>query len=382
MLPLILGLIVLVVFSMTPAVVYAFDFHVSHSDPIAPVILGVTGILFVALVGRFSARKIGLPSVLGELILGMLIGNLAWYFHFDLILVLREGPAIFDAVQDLLHGEEMVAATVNAVGEQSAERLRAILQGPNGGELLQVAQTVDVFSRYGIIFLLFLVGLETSIDEMRAAGGESARVAIIGVVAPFALGFIVSRMLIPDMDLQTSLFLGATLAATSVGITAMVLQEMKVQATRTAHIILGAAVFDDVLGLLILAIVSGIVVTGSIDVANIVVIIIASTIFIVGSFYLGPILIEYIVGLIRHFDEVEAKMFVSYMFVMVLAYMANFAGLATIIGAFAAGLILQDAYFKHWNHRKCPFSIKDLIMPLEVVLVPIFFEIMGIQVKL
>ena len=368
---------------LLPSVVIAFEFHVSHSDPIAPVILGVTSILFLALIGRFSARKLGLPSVLGELIVGILIGTIGYYLQFDLVLVLREGTAIFETMGKLLQGEELELACLNTIGVESTWQILDILRGPHGNELLQVAHVVDVFSRYGVIFLLFLVGLDTSIDEMRKVGPDSSRVAIVGVLMPFLLGLLASILLIEDVEFHTSLFMGATLAATSVGITAMVLQEMNMQQSEVARIILGAAVFDDVLGLLMLAIVSGIVVTGSVDLINISMIVIMATLFLLASIYLGPYFIRFIVKLFRRLDLIEAKMFVSYIFVMMLAWMANLSGLAPIIGAFTAGLILHDAYFESWNeHRKCPICIKDLIMPLEVILVPIFFVLMGIQVKL
>ena len=376
-------LFLLFVVALLPSVASAFQFHVSHSDPVAPVILGVTGILFVALIGRFSARKLGFPSVLGELLMGILVGNIAYYFSFDLITVLREGPAIFETIQNLLQGEDLELACINAVGVEGTWHILDILRGPHGNEMLQVAHAVDVFSRYGVIFLLFLVGLDTSIDEMRQVGPDSGRVAIIGVLLPFLLGLLASSLLIENVEFHTSLFIGATLSATSVGITAMVLQEMKMQQTETARIILGAAVFDDVLGLLMLAVVSGIVVTGSVDLINVAMIIVMASLFLLAAVYLGPFFIRFIVRLFHRLDLVEAKMFVSYLFVMVLAWLANLSGLATIIGAFTAGLILHDAYFESWNNdRKCPVCIKDLIMPLEVILVPIFFVLMGIQVKL
>ena len=374
---------ILICLLLLPAVASAVEFHISHNDPVAPVILGVTGILFVALIGRFSARKLGFPSVIGELIMGILVGNLAFYYHVDLIMVLREGPAIFETVENLLKGEELELACLNAIGAEGTWYILDILRGPHGNEILQVAHTVDVFSRYGIIFLLFLVGIETSVDEMRKVGPNSGRVAVLGVLLPFVLGMIASSLLLEDAELHTSMFLGATLAATSVGITAMVLQEMKMEKTEIAHTILGAAVIDDILGLLMLAIISGIVITGSIDLIHISITIIIATLFLVATIYIGPYFIRLIVRLFCRLDIVEAKMFVSYLFVMVMAWMANLAGLATIIGAFAAGLILQDAYFERWDDdRKCPVTIKDLIMPLEVILVPIFFVLMGLQVKL
>ena len=376
-------LCVLVCLLLLPAVASAVEFHISHNDPVAPVILGVTGILFVALIGRFSARKLGFPSVIGELIMGIVVGNLAFYYQVDLIMVLREGPAIFETMENLLKGEGLELACLNAIGAEGTRHILDILRGPHGNEILQVAHTVDVFSRYGIIFLLFLVGIETSVDEMRKVGPNSSRVAVIGVLLPFVLGMVASWLLLEDVELHTSMFLGATLAATSVGITAMVLQEMKMEKTEIAHIILGAAVIDDILGLLMLAIISGIVITGSIDLVHISITVIIATLFLAATIYIGPYFIRLFVRLFCRLDIIEAKMFVSYLFVMVMAWMANLAGLATIIGAFAAGLILQDAYFESWDDdKKCPVTIKDLIMPLEVILVPIFFVLMGLQVKL
>jgi Kef-type K+ transport system membrane component KefB len=367
----------------TPSTVSALQFHTQHSDPIAPVLLGVTGILFVALLGRFGARKLGLPSVLGELGMGILIGNLAYVLGFDLVVVLREGPAFFDAVKDLLHCEAVELACIHSLSTENAEHMLALLRGPHGNELIQVAQTLDVFSRYGIIFLLFMVGLRTSIKEMRQVGTDSLRVAVIGVLLPFALGFASSRLLIPDISLHTSLFLGAALGATSIGISVMVLQELKMESTKVARIILGAAVLDDILGLVLLSIVSGIVVTGGIEAGQVMVVIAMTAIFLAGAVYLGPWLLKLTIHLVRHLDLMEAKMFISFLFVMVLAWMANLAGLATIVGAFTAGLIMHDAYFRHWGHeREHTVCIKDLIMPLEVILVPIFFVLMGIQVKL
>ena len=366
-----------------PGVAAAWQFHTSHSDPVAPVLLGVTVILLMALLGRFGARKLGLPTVLGELCMGIFIGNLAYLLDFDLVIILREGPAFFDTVTNLLHGEAVLEACVNALGPEKAEHVFALLQGPHGSELVTVAQTLDVFSRYGVIFLLFMVGLRTSVDEMRQVGADSLRVAVIGVLLPFGLGFFASHMLIPDITLHTSLFLGATLGATSVGITVMVLQEMKLEQARVARIILGAAVLDDILCLLLLAIVSGIVVSGGIDAMHILAVIAMSTLFLAGAVYLGPLLLKFVIHLVRHLDIGEAKLFISFLFVMVLAWLANLAGLATIVGAFTAGLIMHDAYFHYWGpEREHTICIKDLIMPIEAILVPIFFVLMGIQVKL
>ena len=146
---------------VVPSTATAIQFHTSHSDPVAPVILGVTAILFVALLGRFGARKLGLPSVLGELTMGIVIGNLAYVFGYDLITILREGPAVFKTVENLLQGESLEQACSHALGDAKTEYVLGLLRGPHGNELLQVSHALDVFSRYGIIFLLFMVGLRS-----------------------------------------------------------------------------------------------------------------------------------------------------------------------------------------------------------------------------
>ena len=120
--------LLLLMVALLPSVAEAVQFHVSHSDPIAPVILGVTGILFVALIGRFGARKLGMPSVLGELLMGILVGNIAYYLSFDLVTVLREGPAIFDIVENMLHGEELELASLNAIGVEGTWRVLDVLR--------------------------------------------------------------------------------------------------------------------------------------------------------------------------------------------------------------------------------------------------------------
>ena len=355
-----------------------------HGDPIAPVILGVTSILAFAVLGRVGARKLGQPTVLGELLMGVLLGNLAFYYQFDLLAILREGPRVFDVVNGVLAGGDINEVAVAIFGVDKGPELVAILHGPYGGEVIQVAHAVDVFSRYGVIFLLFMVGLETDLDEMWRVGGDSIRVAVLGVVFPVALGFVCVLLLRPGETLNSTLFIAATLGATSIGVAADVLKEMGRANSLEGRIILGAAIGDDILGLIILAIVSGIVVSGAIVPFDLVFIVLLSVAFLVAAFVAGPTVIRWMATLMNRLDFVEAKMFTSYLFVMVLAWLANFAGLATIIGAFAAGIILHDGYFKdHTDADKGHvISIRRLIEPLEVILVPIFFILMGIQVKI
>jgi Kef-type K+ transport system membrane component KefB len=345
-----------------------------HSDPIAPVILGVTWILSMAILGRFLSRRVGQPAVVGELLMGIVVGNVGYFFGGDLVTLLREVPQIFDVMSGI--------PTATMFDGETSQQLNRILNEPDGGVMLQVAHTVDVFSRYGVIFLLFMVGLESSVEKMLGVGGDSIRVAIIGVAAPFALGFGTMYLLMPDASSNTMMFIAATLGATSVGITARVLREMRQDQSREGQIILGAAVMDDILGLIILAIVSGIIVSGGVHVTTVLRTVLLSLLFLGGAVWAGPYLLRITVRLLGRLDIVEAKLFTSFLFVMLLAWLASLVGLATIIGAFTAGIILHDKYFEDVFDPDQFVSIKDLIQPLEVILVPLFFVLMGIQVKL
>jgi Kef-type K+ transport system membrane component KefB len=204
------------------------------------------------------------------------------------------------------------------------------------------------------------------------------------MLTPFALGLGVAWLASPDNSLGALLFIGATLGATSVGITARVLSELQVLRSREASIILGAAIFDDVFGLVSLAIVSGIVVNGTVESGSIAQILGLSALFVVASLYAGPYVLRAIIHSMRGMELVETKIFVSFIFVMGLSWFADLVGLATIIGAFAAGLILNDCYFRRWEKDcfRSTVSIKSLMAPLEAILVPIFFVLIGLQVKL
>ncbi|MBT8428689.1 MAG: cation:proton antiporter [Gammaproteobacteria bacterium] len=357
----------------------------AHADPVAPVILGVTAILVCAVVGRYLARRFGQPSVLGELIIGIALGNLVYLLGGDFILVVREGRLLFDMIDLTFAGASMQDAAAQIFPDPVlAKKIVEIVEGPDGMQLLSIVHTVDMFSRYGVIFLMFLVGLESSVEEMRSAGMPSLKVAIVGMVTPFVLGLAVAWLVLPDNSVGSLLFIGATLGATSVGITARVLDELNVVHSQEARVILGAAIFDDVLGLVSLAIVSGIVISGSIQGAAVLEILAHATLFILAVMYAGPHVLRTLIAMMHGLQTHEAKIFVTFIFVMGLSWFADLVGLATIIGAFAAGLIMNDQYFSGWKSdpKYGRETIRSLMDPLEAILVPIFFVLIGLQVKL
>ena len=352
-------------------------------DPAESVIFWMTLIFFFGVMGRYIAVRLKQPGVLGELLMGVLVGNLCYFFGLQLAVVLREGSAVFAIMRDLLIGLPLTQAIETAIPDPHyANQVLLALRGSQGIDLIKVAYVLDIFSRYGVIFLLFMVGLESSLTELKQTGRASLQVALLGVLAPIGLGFLVSAALMPDSSFSVHLFVAATLSATSVGITARVLKDMNKLHTREAKTILGAAMLDDILGLVILAIVSSLVVSGLIDTFVVTKIVALSILFFAGVIFIGPLILKRAVRFFSFLDPWEAKLSIVFMFVMSLSWLATAVQLASIIGAFAAGLIIHDGFFAAKEGSKgIVLGIKEIMAPLEALLAPLFFMLIGIQVK-
>lgn len=354
-----------------------------HFDPVSLIIFWVTTIYSLSIIGQFFAKKIGQPSVLGELLMGIIVGNICYYFRVPEMILLREGSGIFNILPELLANKSLFSSLTHDVGNTPKfEIIHQALLGPHGADLLNTAYVLDVFSRFGIIYLLFLVGLETSWIELKKVGKPAILVASIGVLAPMFLGFIVFTLFVQH-GFQTNIFIAATLSATSVGITARVLQDLKKIRTKEAKIILGAAMIDDVLGLFILALVSSLVLQGYVSAWGLMQIFISTCFFFIIALSLGPSLVKLLVHVTIFLELWEAKLVIAFLFIMLLSWLASLLNLSTIIGAFIAGVILKDESFENHAHGKTRAStIQELISPLQFLLAPLFFFLMGVQVKL
>ncbi|MCH2203753.1 MAG: cation:proton antiporter [Fuerstiella sp.] len=320
----------------------------SHKDPVAEVLLAISIILLLAKISGDVFERVGMPAVLGELSVGILLGN--WQ--------LMTGSEIFDFFKP--HPDDAQAMTGNVL---------------------------DMLSRIGVVLLLFTVGLESRIKDMASVGVSSLLVAIIGVIAPMALGFGVGYLLVSEdsSDWQVPAFLGATLCATSVGITARVLRDIGKSKTRESSIILGAAVIDDVLGLVVLAVVAGVIREGEhfevMSLFRIVGLALAflTTAMILGAFQLPRMMFKAASFLRGHGLLVTTALTICFLFSWAANHLAD---LATIIGAFAAGLILEGAHYQEVGEKWKNRSLEDALAPLTALLVPVFFVATGIAVDL
>jgi Kef-type K+ transport system membrane component KefB len=244
---------------------------------------------------------------------------------------------------------------------------------------------IEGLARLGVIILLFEVGLESTVRDMLKVGWPSLFVAVLGVAAPFALGWWTGALLLPDRSVYVHVFLGATLTATSVGITARVLKDLGHSQSREARVILGAAVIDDVLGLVILAVVSGVITAadagGTLSTGAIVLILVKALGFLVGALALGLVISPRLFGFASRLRGSGVLLATALVFCFALAYLASFIGLAAIVGAYAAGLILERVHYRDLAQRE-EQELEHIIQPISQFLVPVFFVLMGMRVGL
>jgi Kef-type K+ transport system membrane component KefB len=309
---------------------------VVQGEPIATVALWLVIILVSARLGGETATLIGQPAVLGELVVGVLLGNLKW-----------SGLTVLEPIKR--------------------------------------ADSIEMLAGLGVLILLFEVGLESTVAQMLKVGASSVLVAVIGMVVPFALGWLVAAWLLPETSRYTQIFLAATLTATSVGITARVLKDLGKATSDEARIILGAAVVDDVLGLIILATVVALIAApasaGSFSYFVLAEIVLKATLFMAGALVIGVMATPQIFAVVARLQNRGALIIAGLTFCFFTAWLAAAAGLAPIVGAFAAGLVLEELHSRPFVERG-EKSLTELMEPLSSFLTPIFFVLMGMRTDL
>jgi Kef-type K+ transport system membrane component KefB len=303
-------------------------------DPL--VLAGVAAMLVVAKLGGEVCERLKQPAVLGELLGGALLGALA-------------------------------------------------LAGVGTFQALKTDAVVGALAEIGVIVLLFEVGLESDFDALLKVGLSSLLVALLGTAGSFLLGWGVARLFLPDAPPLTQLFVGAAVTATSVAVTARVLRDLGRLQTPTARIILGAAVIDDVVGLAALAVMKGAVEASAsgarLSAVGVALIAAKAAAFLVGAVFVGKLVVPQV---FRGAGKLEGRgvllaLAVSICFAM--AWAAAAVGLAAIIGAFAAGLLLEEAHFARLPYHT-KHDLHELLQPVSQLLVPLFFVLVGLRVDL
>jgi len=287
--------------------------------------------------------------------------------------VIEPGEIIFKIVI-ILFAAKVFGELAERIGQPPVlgELLAGVVLGGSLLGLIEQNSALILLAELGVIILLFEIGLESDLEEFLRVGSSALVVALLGIAGPFAAGY--AAALAFGLSHTVAIYIGATLTATSVGITARTLTDLGQLRTPEAKIILGAAVIDDVLGLIILAIVVGLVETGVVDAWQIGKITLLAIGFLVGAIAIGIPVAPRVLSITKRLRTRGILTVSAFVFCLGLAYLAHELRLATIVGAFAAGLVLaRTEDFAH---------IQERIRPVADIFVPIFFVMLGVSVDL
>ncbi len=316
------------------------------------VLLSLVVVYLASKVGGELSNQVGLPPVLGELVGGVVVGISV--FH---LLVFPEGGT--DSSNSL------IVSFLQTTAGLTPEAAPAVFAAQS--------EVISVLAELGVIILLFEIGLESNLKDLMAVGIQATVVAIVGVVVPFAAG-TVGLMTLFGISAIPAIFAGAALTATSIGITSKVLSELGRLNSKEGQIILGAAVIDDVLGIIVLAVVASLAKDGVVDVSKVIYLIISATGFILGAILLGNVFNKSFVAIADQLKTRGGLVIPAFIFAFAMAYLAAVIHLEAILGAFAAGLVLEET-----DKRK---ELQRQVCPIADMLVPIFFVTVGAKTDL
>lgn len=321
---------------------------------LAGVLLSLVVVYFASKLGGEIARRVNLPPVLGELVGGVLVGVSA----FHLLMFPESGATAADSA--LMPILQLISG-----GTLSPETLESVFSSQT--------EVLEVLAELGVIILLFEIGLESDLRELTKVGYQAALVAVVGVLVPFAGGTVALIALFHTPTIP-AIFAGAALTATSIGITSKVLSELGRLKSKEGQIIVGAAVIDDVLGIIVLAVVASLAKTGEVDVMNLVYLMVSASAFLLGSIFLGKFFNQAFVAIADKLQTRGKLIIPALVFAFLMAFLANAIHLEAILGAFAAGLVLDET-----DKRK---ELDQQVLPIADILVPIFFVTVGAKADL
>lgn len=316
------------------------------------VLLTLVVIYIASKVGSEIAKRFDLPPVLGELVAGVIIG----------VSALR---AVIFPEGGLTASDSLIMTILQSLNQLTPETLNQIFSSQS--------EVISILAELGVIILLFEIGLESDLRQLKDVGIQAIVVAFMGVAAPFVAGMI-GLMYFFHVAAIPAIFAGAALTATSIGITSKVLAELGQLQSKEGQIIVGAAVIDDILGIIVLAVVASLAKTGTVDIKNVLILLISAIAFLGGSIFLGGIFNRTFVSVVNKLKTRGNVVIPAFIFAYLMAFIGNAIHLEAILGAFAAGLVLDETDVRN--------ELDELIKPVADLLVPIFFVTVGARADL
>lgn len=355
----------------------------SSMDPFSFILLEFGLIVILALFGHILSRHYRLPKVLGELLVGIVAGNLLYWLDwspvFFMVMHISDAGQIFKAVWT---SSLSVTDTVNHLyspdnpeTQAFVTRLSEVFTSNKSPALVLLGVALWMFSNFGVFLLLFKLGLETKVEEIiEAAEPLAFLVSAAGTLIPFFLGLLVGLWLLPEASASVHIFIAAALCTTSAVITTGMFSYLKKQDSREAKLVIHAAFLDDIFGMFFLSYIANIVLGETLNISEIISLFFYSALVFVGIIVVGKQLVKYI-PLYYNFDESHTRILIPIMMVVMVSWLANVFNIGVISGAFMSGMILNNMQDKRG-------LIQDLIAPLEKIFAPIFFVFVGLQVNL
>ncbi|NJM75967.1 MAG: cation:proton antiporter [Acaryochloridaceae cyanobacterium RU_4_10] len=316
------------------------------------VILSLVVIYCASKLGAECSNRLGLPPVLGELVGGVLVGVSALH------LVVFPGEGM-----DGTHS--LIMQFLQLTNGLSPESVNPTFSA--------TSEVISVLSELGVIVLLFEIGLESNLSELVKVGPQALVVATVGVAIPFLVG-TVGAIALFHLPVHSSHFAGAALTATSIGITSKVLSELGQLSSTEGQIILGAAIADDILGIVILAVVASLAKKGEVDVSNIAYLVVSAVVFTSIAIVFAKYFNTAFLAVANLFSTRGGLIMTAVVFALIMAYIGAAIHLEAILGAFAAGLVLDETEKRE--------HLEELIEPIADITVPIFFVTVGAKTNL
>jgi Kef-type K+ transport system membrane component KefB len=360
-----------------------------HGDPFAGVFQAFAIILVSALIGRFIVNKLKQSVVLGELVIGIILGSVLMGLNRPSVHLVRNLDVVQEITSKVENGNISIAAAVDetlapsTLPETEKQNLKEILTSGKVTTYTSLVHYIQLFSTIGIALLLFMVGLEGSIRDLIKLGSQGVVIALLGIMVTFGLGYTVLELMLPSTaDPRLAFFGAATICSTSAGITARVLKDMDKLSSPEAKVTMGAAVFDDIFGLIILAVLASVMGEAAVDMVEIGGILLKIVLFLLLVVVFGLIVLPRITPYVEKLDPKSTRLLFPFILLLVFCYLANAFGLAMIIGAYFAGLMIKDDMFTKASEGEYHDTIHSLMSPIEGIFVPVFFVLMGIQVDI
>lgn len=352
-------------------------------DPFSFILLELGLIIILALIGHILSRHYQLPKMIGELLIGIVAGNILYWLDwspvFYLLMHLSAASEIFTSIwtSNLSVGDTVAYyyAPDQPDTMEFANRLSKVFTSNESPGLILLGVALWIFSNIGVFLLLFKLGLETKMEEIiEAAEPLAFLVSIVGTIMPFFLGLFAGIWLLPDASTATHIFIAAALCTTSVAITSGMFTYLNREQSREAKLVIHAAFLDDIFGMFFLSYIANLVLEDVLSTSEIIKMFFYSAFFFVGIIFLGKQLVKHIPKYYS-FNKSHTRLLVPIIVMVLVSWLANLFNIGVISAAFMSGMILNNIQDKRG-------LIKDLINPLERIFAPIFFVFVGMQVNL